>query len=465
MGKPSPKQKVLLMGRSGAGKSSMRRIIFSNLPPSASRSLGATIAIDRTDHKFLGNLELGLWDCGGQGGYMRGYLDDKSGGGRREEVFSGVGVCVYVFDVESRGLYVPERKRRRERRPKPKREQDTGGRRTNRKGALDEEPGHSDTSSTYASEEEEEEEGGNDESDYSVPDLLSGPGGEDLRTFSEVVTALREYSPSAHIFALVHKMDLVANSLRESVFLDREAAIRRVVSHVHLQQPPSPASTKAKKYPPPSSKPATSSTSTATEQNLRLTVLPTSIWDPSLYLAWGKLTSLLLPHLPLLESYLHHLSRSVPRCEELLLFEAATWLNVLTITTPSGAQNPEPGRSERISAVVRGFRKGGALSPDADGDSSSPASSSPPHPGDGTDDMRMGSTGLQKGNFTSLQLKTPKFNLRIGRLTDNSYVMIVFGAGEGEMGSAGVDLGVGRSVIEEVEGSAARRREREKRRK
>ena len=60
------KQKVLLMGKSGSGKSSMRNIIFSNYVAKDVRRLGATIDVEHSRVKFLGNLVLNLWDCGGQ---------------------------------------------------------------------------------------------------------------------------------------------------------------------------------------------------------------------------------------------------------------------------------------------------------------------------------------------------------------------------------------------------------------
>lgn len=59
------KKKVLLMGKSGSGKSSMRSIIFSNYIAKDTRKLGATIDVDLSHVKFLGNLTLNLWDCGG----------------------------------------------------------------------------------------------------------------------------------------------------------------------------------------------------------------------------------------------------------------------------------------------------------------------------------------------------------------------------------------------------------------
>lgn len=58
-------RKCLLMGRSGAGKSSMRSIIFSNYVAKDVRRLGATIDVETSDVRFMGNLTLNLWDCGG----------------------------------------------------------------------------------------------------------------------------------------------------------------------------------------------------------------------------------------------------------------------------------------------------------------------------------------------------------------------------------------------------------------
>jgi Ras-related GTP-binding protein A/B len=64
-GKRQRQRKVLLMGRSGAGKSSMRSIIFSNYVAKDVRRLGATVDVEHSNIKFMGNLMLNLWDCGG----------------------------------------------------------------------------------------------------------------------------------------------------------------------------------------------------------------------------------------------------------------------------------------------------------------------------------------------------------------------------------------------------------------
>ncbi len=93
----SRKRKVLLMGKSGSGKSSMRSIIFSNYVARDVRRLGATIDVEHSHAKFMGNLTLNLWDCGGQDAFTESYLNSQ-----RESVFSDASVLIYVFDIESR---------------------------------------------------------------------------------------------------------------------------------------------------------------------------------------------------------------------------------------------------------------------------------------------------------------------------------------------------------------------------
>lgn len=63
--KRQKQKKVLLMGKSGAGKSSMRSIVFSNYVAKDVRRLGATIDVEHSNIRFMGNLMLNLWDCGG----------------------------------------------------------------------------------------------------------------------------------------------------------------------------------------------------------------------------------------------------------------------------------------------------------------------------------------------------------------------------------------------------------------
>jgi len=93
------KKKVLLMGKSSSGKTSMRSIIFANYIARDTKRLGATIDVEHSHVRFLGDLVLNLWDCGGQEAFMENYFASQ-----RHNIFRNVAVLIYVFDVESREL-------------------------------------------------------------------------------------------------------------------------------------------------------------------------------------------------------------------------------------------------------------------------------------------------------------------------------------------------------------------------
>lgn len=71
----------------------------SNNPASLTSRLGATIDVEQNHVRFLGDLVLNLWDCGGQDSFMESYAGSQSA-----TTFQEVGVLIYVFDVESRDV-------------------------------------------------------------------------------------------------------------------------------------------------------------------------------------------------------------------------------------------------------------------------------------------------------------------------------------------------------------------------
>ena len=64
-----------------------------------------------------------------------------------------------------------------------------------------------------------------------VFDIESRDFPRDLEIFRTVLDALYGGSPDARLFCLFHKMDLVQEELRESLFLEREGILRQV-SHM-----------------------------------------------------------------------------------------------------------------------------------------------------------------------------------------------------------------------------------------
>lgn len=57
------------------------------------------VDVEHSHVRFLGNLVLNLWDCGGQESFMQQYFTSQ-----RNNIFQNVEVLIYVFDVESREI-------------------------------------------------------------------------------------------------------------------------------------------------------------------------------------------------------------------------------------------------------------------------------------------------------------------------------------------------------------------------
>lgn len=154
-----------------------------------------------------------------------------------------------------------------------------------------------------------------------VFDIESREFERDLMTYNAVVKALEEYSPQAKVFCLVHKMDLVQTDFRESLFEERDNAIKG----------------KSGKF-------ARTVTSYAT-----------TIWDQSLYKAWGNIVHSLIPNLDVIEQYLRNLAEAI-EAEEVILFERTTFLTVMSVTSDIGHRNPFLDRYERLSNIIKTFK-------------------------------------------------------------------------------------------------------------
>mmetsp|Transcript_36594 Transcript_36594/g.41753 ORF Transcript_36594/g.41753 Transcript_36594/m.41753 type:complete len:326 (+) Transcript_36594:76-1053(+) len=90
------KKKVLLMGKAHSGKTSMRSIIFANYLARDTTRLAPTLDVEHSHVRFLGDLVLNLWDCGGQDAFYESYFERD-----RETIFRSVELLIYVFDIES----------------------------------------------------------------------------------------------------------------------------------------------------------------------------------------------------------------------------------------------------------------------------------------------------------------------------------------------------------------------------
>jgi len=57
------------------------------------------VDVEQSYVRFLGNLILNLWDCGGQEAFMECYF-----AAQKDNIFKNVEVLIYVFDVQSQEL-------------------------------------------------------------------------------------------------------------------------------------------------------------------------------------------------------------------------------------------------------------------------------------------------------------------------------------------------------------------------
>lgn len=87
---------MLLMGKAHSGKTSMRSIIFANYLARDTMRLSPTLDVEHHHVRFLGDLVLNLWDCGGQDAFYESYFERD-----RETIFRSVELLIYVFDIES----------------------------------------------------------------------------------------------------------------------------------------------------------------------------------------------------------------------------------------------------------------------------------------------------------------------------------------------------------------------------
>ncbi|TFJ83921.1 hypothetical protein NSK_005017 [Nannochloropsis salina CCMP1776] len=204
--------------------------------------LSPTLDVEHHHVRFLGNLVLNLWDCGGQDAFYESYFDSQ-----RDLIFRSVEVLIYVFDVES-----------------------------------------ADTE-------------------------------KDMSHFMGVLEAIDQYSPDAKLFVLIHKMDLVAEEDRESVFLDRQKMILGLAT---------------------------------SRFNFAVTFFKTSIWDETLYKAWSGIVYQLVPNVKALEEQLNSLCE-ICGANEMVLFERATFL---VIAHATHAAHSDVHRFEKISNIIKQFK-------------------------------------------------------------------------------------------------------------
>lgn len=233
-------KKLLLLGPGGAGKTCMRSVIFENYFPRDALRLGITLSMDHNRVHILRNLFLNLIDCGGQPEYVQEYLSKQ-----REYIFRNVAVMLFAFDVTS-FMGNPE--------------------------------------------------------DSEIPNANNWTRKQMLNYFRDIMKKMKKYSPDAHLFVLLHKIDLLSVEEQESVLNNAKLIIDESMDEDCLA--------KGKELP---------------------VVYGTSIWTTSLYKAYSSVVRTLIPSRERLVDCIRNLGQ-VSHAVEVALFDRSTFLCLAHVT-------------------------------------------------------------------------------------------------------------------------------------
>lgn len=149
-----------------------------------------------------------------------------------------------------------------------------------------------------------------------VFDVESGELEKDIHYYQSCLEAIMQNSPEAKIFCLIHKMDLIAEDQRDTIFREREKDIKELSRPLHC------------------------------------TCFRTSIWDETLYRAWSSIVYMLIPNVKALENSLQQFTNIVD-ADEVLLFERATFL---VISHCQRRHHKDIHRFEKVSNIIKQFK-------------------------------------------------------------------------------------------------------------
>ena len=235
-----------------------------------------------------------------------------------------------------------------------------------------------------------------------VFDIESRDVDRDLATYVSIVSALAQYSPSAKVFVLVHKMDLIMTHIKEDAF-DKHVRLVRTKTTEALQNIANLIGPAAK---------------------IDIQPFATSIWDQSLYKAWSSIIHDLIPNLAIIEKELSALGQAI-EAEEIFLYERTSFLVVSTWHSDEAARNPHRDREERLSNVMKTFKN------------------------------RLASwsgTSRNSDQFKEFQLTLGTlFSFVIMTFTTNTYIQLVLPPGEARLNAAKLNTRIAATAFERLD--------------
>jgi len=153
-----------------------------------------------------------------------------------------------------------------------------------------------------------------------VFDIESHERKHDAEHFNNCLSAIATNSPTAHIFCLIHKMDMIPKlEDRTRLFADRKAELEAMARPLIRTQ---------------------------------VTCFGTSIWDETLYKAWSSIVYQLVPNIDKLEDQLGKFC-ALSQADEVVLFEKQTFL---VISHATHVQHQDVHRYEKISNIIKQFK-------------------------------------------------------------------------------------------------------------
>eukprot|EP00914_Ancora_sagittata_P024559 GHVO01049073.1.p1 GENE.GHVO01049073.1~~GHVO01049073.1.p1 ORF type:complete len:232 (+),score=37.68 GHVO01049073.1:203-898(+) len=185
---------------------------------------------------------------------------------------------------------------------------------------------------------------------------------KDLQYFSASLESIRQYAPTAKVFCLIHKTDLVNVSHRQEVLNFYTQELRKRCNGAQ---------------------------GNATDAvPIECAIFGTSIWDETLFKAWSEIVYSLVPNVSEWEQLLGHFA-SVCEADEVVLFEKSTFL---VISHAARKEHQDGHRLEKISNMCKQLKL---------------------------------TCSKTQSNFLSLTVQNPTFTAYIERFTQNTYIMII----------------------------------------
>jgi Ras-related GTP-binding protein A/B len=229
-----------------------------------------------------------------------------------------------------------------------------------------------------------------------VFDIESRDFDRDLVTYNAIIQALSQFSPSASVYVLIHKMDLVVPHQREDIYNDRVKFVQ--------------------------------------EKSDAFEPIPfaTSIWDQSLYKAWAEIIHDLVPNLDQIETHLGSLGKII-MAEEVMLFERSSFLVVSNWCSDIGAVNPTTDRFERLSNIIKNFKQ---------------------------TTSRYTGTPKSAEQFILMEIKLSIFSLFIIKFTTNTYLAAVLPPGEETFNCAMENCKIAMKEFEDLDSPAKKSADR-----